>query len=76
MYKYLLLLSVFLGSCCNRKTAVQSYTVVKVWQEKNVKVLSEISPKFLALLSNKDTVPCLKTTKPGDKICYKTYKKE
>jgi hypothetical protein len=76
MYKYLLLLSIVLGSCCNRKTAVQSYTVVKVWQEKNVSEVTKISPKFLALLSNKDTVPCLKTTKVGDKICYKTYKKE
>jgi hypothetical protein len=70
MYKYLLLLSIILGSCCNRKATIQSYSVIKTWQEKNVGVLSEISPKYLALLSNNDTIPCTKNVKIGDKICY------
>lgn len=73
MYKYLLLLGIFLGSCCNRKVTVQSYSVIKTWQEKNINVLSEISPKYLALLSNNDTIPCTTNTRIGEVVVYKYY---
>lgn len=71
MYKYLLFLTIILGSCCNRKTTVQSYSVVKVWKEKNTSELTKISPKFIALLSNNDTVSCTTNTRIGDVIVYK-----
>jgi hypothetical protein len=69
--KTLLFCLLFLTSCCRYKVKVQSYSVVKTWQKKNISIHDYISPKFLALLSNNDTVPCTTNTRVGDVIVYK-----
>jgi len=69
--KILIFSALFMGSCCRHKVKVQSYSVVKTWQKKNISIHDYISPKFLALLSNNDTVPCTTNTRVGDVIVYK-----
>jgi len=73
MYKLLLILGLLVSGCCQKKVKVQSYAVVKTWEKNNVSIHNEISPNFLALLSNNDTVPCTSFTRIGDTVTYKYY---
>lgn len=50
---------------------LEGHMIIKIWKKQPVNVHEEISPKYRALLSNGDTVPCPKTAHVGDSIYYR-----
>jgi hypothetical protein len=69
----ILLLVSTLFSCRESKVEhCDAYAVIKTWKVRPVSIHDEITPKYQAVLSNGDTIPCDNYTKAGDTIYY-TY---
>jgi len=49
-----------------------AYAVTQTWKERPVSIHDEMTPKYKAVLSNGDTIPCSANTSVGDTIYY-TY---
>ena len=62
----------------NHKAVVackKSYSVVKVYKADPTNVHQEISPRYIAILSNLDTITCNRNTRVGDSVIFMYYKK-
>jgi len=53
-----------------------AYSVIKTWKERPINIHDEMSPKYKAVLSNGDTIPCDSYTQVGDTIYYTYIKVE
>lgn len=53
-----------------------AYAVIKTWKERPISIHDEMSPKYKAILSNGDTIPCDSYTQVGDTIYYTYIKVE
>jgi hypothetical protein len=60
---------------CSSNTVTQEilegHMIVKVWKKEPVGIHEEVSPKYRAILSNGDTVPCSKYAHVGDSVYYR-----
>ncbi len=62
----------------NRKMVVackKSYGIVRVYKANPTNIHQEISPRYIAILSNLDTITCNKNTRVGDSVIFMYYKK-
>lgn len=66
---------ILLLASCSSNTVTQEilegHMIVKVWKKEPVGIHEEVSPKYRALLSNGDTVPCSKSAHIGDSVYYR-----
>lgn len=61
----------------NRKVVVackKSYGIVRVYKANPTNIHQEISPRYIAILSNLDTITCNKNTCVGDSVIFMYYK--
>ena len=79
MHKYLFILGLVLLSCNQNldtkyEVKIQTHKIVKKLKKNPTSIYEEISPKYVALLSNGDTVPCYPNARIGSTVYYKFYK--
>jgi hypothetical protein len=63
-----------LASCSSntvRQEILEGHMIMKIWKKQPANIHEEISPKYRALLSNGDTVPCSKSAHVGDSMYYR-----
>lgn len=56
------------------KDKQEAHVIMKVWWVPPANFHQEMSPRYNALLSNGDTVPCSPQARVGDTVYYKYYK--
>lgn len=56
------------------KNKQESHVIVKIWWSPSLDFYNNGTPRYKALLSNGDTVPCSPEAREGDTIYYKYYK--
>ena len=74
--RFFIILLIGLVGCTGTvtKDKQEAHVIVKVWWVPPVNVHQEMSPRYKALLSNGDTVPCSPQARIGDTVYYKYYK--
>lgn len=70
-YIFVILLLVSCSSHTDKQEILEGHMITKIWKKQPVGVHEEISPKYRALLSNGDTVPCSKYAHVGDSVYYR-----
>jgi hypothetical protein len=69
--------AIMFTACETRKPesiTVEKFSVVKTYRVQPISIHDEMTPRWKAVLSNKDTVPCTGNTRVGDSIIYKFVK--
>jgi hypothetical protein len=69
--------AIMFTSCETRKPesiVIKKFAVVKTYRVQPISIHDEMSPRWKAVLSNTDTVPCTGHTRVGDSITYKFIK--
>lgn len=75
-FKYYLAGLIFLLGCTahgNRVDRIEKHIVIKTFKVRPVSVHDAINPRYRAILSNGDTVPCGVNRSIGDTITYIYY---
>ena len=67
---------ILIGCSEPKDVEVQKFVIKDIWTEKSSLNPSDIRTKFIALLSNGDTISCTVNTKVGDTIYYNYIKNE
>jgi hypothetical protein len=70
-YIFSILLLISCSSNIVTQEILEGHRILKVWKKEPVSIHDEVSPKYRALLSNGDTVPCSKQANVGDSVYYR-----
>jgi len=70
-YIFVILLLINCSSNTVTQEILEGHMIVKIWKKQPVGIHEEMSPKYKALLSNGDTVPCSKHAHVGDSVYYR-----
>ena len=75
-FKYLMVLALVLIGCqmkARKIDHVEKHVITEIIRKTPISIHDEISPRFRAVLSNGDTVPCADYRQVGDTITYIYY---
>jgi hypothetical protein len=75
-FKYLISFALILVGCqmkARKIDHVEKHVITEIIRKNPVSIHDEISPRFRAVLSNGDTVPCTDYRQVGDTITYIYY---
>jgi hypothetical protein len=70
-YIFVILLLISCSSNTVTQEILEGHMIMKIWKKQPVGLHEEVSPKYRALLSNGDTVPCSKDAHVGDSVYYR-----